>query len=256
MAEDLNLAENYNQAEMNNQDKVPYQAKVDKETGLSKEAEVGKQVKAGNQAKGRNQIIARNQAKVRNQEKAINQANESHSTDELHFQDQSIQRDAPLAAESLKSHGQIPIKSDLQHSGEVKIWSDWADEMVNEDAYMERIANYSRLGKWFMPHCKQIVELFKEHVEIYSTSDGLITQNDVKYYFANFLRPETPTWKWVIEKLKEEEEARKAADPYRYEKRVNGVRMYPGGGEIPYDATPRPSMYAVWSEISKSWVGK
>jgi len=160
------------------------------------------------------------------------------------------------AAESLQGNGPLPIKNALQRCGEVKLWSDWADEMLIDNAYMELMAMHSHLGKRFIENRKRIVELFKNHVESYSKYDGLITQNDVRYYFANFLRPESLTWKELVEKLQEEEEARKAADPYRFEKRVNGVRMYPGGGEIPDDATPRPSMYAVWSEISKSWVGK
>jgi len=160
------------------------------------------------------------------------------------------------AAKTLQENGPLPIKNALQRCGEVKLWSDWADVMEQDDAYMERIAMHSRMGKRFITARKRVVELFKEHVETYSTSSGLFTLNDVKYYFASFMKPESLTWKWVNEKLREEEEARQVVDPYRFEMRVNGVRMYPGGGIIPDDATPRPSKYAVWSEVSQRWVGK
>ena len=161
----------------------------------------------------------------------------------------------PQMADSLQVNGPLPIVEALRRCSEIKTWTDWADEMERDDAYMELVAIHSGLRALFVANRKRIVELFKEHVKLYGKADGLITLSDVKYYFTNFMRSDTPTCKLLEKRLQDEEKARKAADPYRFESVSNGVREYPEGGVIPNDAPPRPSRYSVWSVPQRAWIG-
>ncbi|MFV0546685.1 MAG: hypothetical protein ACK5ND_10960 [Bacteroides sp.] len=146
-------------------------------------------------------------------------------------------------------------KPSVPFSASEKPWRDWVDDLLDDEMYLRQVAMHSKMGRDFMKSVDRILELFKEHVELYGTSGGLVTRCDVKYYFSNFMREDSNTLKLLKKRLQDEQEARDARNPYRYEVHHDGRRFYPTGEEIPMDATPRPSNHSVFSEVSRRWVG-
>ena len=144
----------------------------------------------------------------------------------------SEEKNLNQAAKQIKENGLQSIKKILQGSGKTKLRSNWADEMERDDAYIEHIAMHSCLGKQFVKAHKRAVELIKKHEKTYSTSVGLITLNNVKYYLANLVSPESPIWRRIDEKMREVKEPQQVMEPDQFKKWMNCVKIYLGDDVI------------------------
>ena len=117
---------------------------------------------------------------------------------------------------------------------------------------MELAGQHSGLGKLFLEHQQQVIELFKQHILLYGKGGELLFLEDVRRYFSNYVAPGSTTCRMLRETLLSV--LQKAGRPAynRFETLSNGRRMYLGH-LIPDDAPLRPDAAAVWDDVRKKW---
>lgn len=136
-----------------------------------------------------------------------------------------------------------------------KSWEKHLDIAVNDEMWMELLAMNSGISRLFVKHRESVIEGFRRHVNLQGKGYTLHSPQDVKAYFANFLRQGTPTQKRIAEELLQREEEEQQTEPNRYETidPQTGERSY-FGNLIPPEASPRPNENAVWSHELHQWI--
>lgn len=126
---------------------------------------------------------------------------------------------------------------------------------MKDESWVEILAMKSDIGSLFVKYRQEVVEAFRQHVHLQGGNPAVFSVSDIKAYFANYLRPGTPTQKRVAAFLALKEEERRKTSPSRYETvdLQTGSRSY-FGNPIPDDAPPRPSDNAVWSSELSQWI--
>lgn len=133
-------------------------------------------------------------------------------------------------------------------------WETCVDEAFGHPIWLEIQAMHSGMRGTFMERLPQIVDFFKRHIITYGKESAVLSPDDAKNYFSNFIRPGTPTRKALDAELHHLENAHRKQDAYRYEEinPTTGARSY-CGQSIPKDAPPRPTENAVWSPLLRQW---
>ncbi|NDV63761.1 Lin1244/Lin1753 domain-containing protein [Bacteroides sp. 224] len=136
----------------------------------------------------------------------------------------------------------------------IKSWKEYLAEALNDRTWVECQAMHSGLGDRFLKYEKDIVNFFINHVITHGKDSVLLSLQDVKYYFANFIRQGTITNNRVATQLDTLEQKQKKDNPYRFETvdPLTGERSY-YGNIIPQDAPPRPNERAVWNVCECYW---
>lgn len=145
-----------------------------------------------------------------------------------------------------------PLPDLLPH---IKTWHEYLEEAVTDQEWMALLSMSSGISPMFVRHQNFIVEAFRNHIELQGTGVNIQSHRDIRSYFANFLRPGTPTHKRILRQLLDQEELLRKNPSHRFETvdPVTGKRNY-FGHPIPDDAPPRPNNTAVWSEEKKKWI--
>jgi len=136
-----------------------------------------------------------------------------------------------------------------------KTWEECLEHATKDEIWVEQLAMSSGISKLFMKHRELVIELFRQHVLLQGGRPNIHTVQEIKAYFANFLRQGTPTQKRVAEQLTEREREIAETSPYRFETidPKTGERTY-YGNPIPSEAPPRPNQNAVWSQQLNAWI--
>ena len=146
---------------------------------------------------------------------------------------------------AVDEEGQQPLQPVLS-------WETLVDRLADSRLYMELAGQRSGLGRLFIDHQQQIIGLFKKHILLYGKESGLLFFEDVKRYFSNYIAAGSPTCRMLREELMREIKERESRDVSRFERVVDGKRMYLGR-LIPDSAPPRPDNSAVWDDAHKKW---
>ena len=117
-------------------------------------------------------------------------------------------------------------------------------------SYMELAGQHSGLGKLFLEHQQQVIELFKQHILLYGKGGELLFLEDVRRYFSNYVAPGSTTCRMLRETLLSVLQKAGSTADNRFETLSNGRRMYLGH-LIPDDAPLRPNAAAVWDDVRK-----
>ena len=161
----------------------------------------------------------------------------------------------PIATEQNREEQNRTEEKEEKEKPVAAHWSGYLTEAFNDRSWLECQAKHSGLGIRFVKYEKDIAGIFVNHVVTHGKGHGLLSVNDVKYYFANFVRQGTATCKRITEELDRLEEVEKANNPYPFETidPANGQRTY-FGKIIPAEAPPRPNNNAVWVEEMQKWM--
>lgn len=108
-------------------------------------------------------------------------------------------------------------------------------------------------------HWEDAVVAFIHHIIALDRADEIRSEQNVHYYFANFVNRYNNTGKKLMEMLKQQENGGKTIKPApsfpganNFEEIIGGKR-YADGKPIPDDAPPRPSATAVWDAGGQCW---
>lgn len=77
---------------------------------------------------------------------------------------------------SVDEAGEIPLQRVLP-------WEKLVDQLAASRSYMELAGQHSGLGKLFLEHQQQVIELFKQHILLYGKGGELLFLEDVRRYF-------------------------------------------------------------------------
>lgn len=80
-------------------------------------------------------------------------------------------------------------------------WEEYVDTVVEDRVWWELLIKRTGKEELFRRNERQVVEAFKQHVYMLGTGENICSESDVKNYFANFLRPGTPTYVRVLAQL-------------------------------------------------------
>ena len=158
---------------------------------------------------------------------------------------ESVRKRPARSIRPADDEGQRPLQA-------VRSWETLVDELANCSSYMELVGMHSGLGMLFIKHQKRVIELFKDHIRLYSKESGLLFMSDVKQYFSNFMAAGRATCIKVRDALLAEEKTVGEENGSRFETIVAGQRMYLGH-VIPSDAPLRPNGTAVWDDRRHTW---
>lgn len=149
----------------------------------------------------------------------------------------------------------VVVEETAPAATEINDWETYLDEAIQDEAWMELLAMNSGMSKMFVRNRDAAVDIFRQHVNLQGKNTQITSVGDIKAYFANFLRPGTPTNKHLAAQLTQREEALWKHSPYRFETidPETGERTY-YGNPIPADAPPRPNDNAVWTPECAQWV--
>ena len=159
-------------------------------------------------------------------------------------------------AASKKAVGGMKIVS-VDEAGEIPLqrvlpWEKLVDQLAASRSYMELAGQHSGLGKLFLEHQQQVIELFKQHILLYGKGGELLFLEDVRRYFSNYVAPGSTTCRMLRETLLSILQKAGSTADNRFETLSNGRRMYLGH-LIPDDAPLRPDAAAVWDDVRKKW---
>ena len=159
-------------------------------------------------------------------------------------------------AASKKAVGGMKIVS-VDEAGEIPLqrvlpWEKLVDQLAASRSYMELAGQHSGLGKLFLEHQQQVIELFKQHILLYGKGGELLFLEDVRRYFSNYVAPGSTTCRMLRETLLSVLQKAGSTADNRFETLSNGRRMYLGH-LIPDDAPLRPDAAAVWDDVRKKW---
>lgn len=138
-------------------------------------------------------------------------------------------------------------------------WYPYLVELLHSEQslWREAVCMKSGYGLLLMRQWEHAVRLFALHLLTYDTGGQICSLQDARYYFNSYINPAIKSGRELKEELKRldnpEQSQATAADPYRFEERINGKR-YANGHPIPDSAPPRPSATAIWDESSESWI--
>ena len=161
-----------------------------------------------------------------------------------------------VVAASKKAVGGMKIVS-VDEAGEIPLqrvlpWEKLVDQLAASRSYMELAGQHSGLGKLFLEHQQQVIELFKQHILLYGKGGELLFLEDVRRYFSNYVAPGSTTCRMLRETLLSVLQKAGSTADNRFETLSNGRRMYLGH-LIPDDAPLRPDAAAVWDDVRKKW---
>ena len=133
-------------------------------------------------------------------------------------------------------------------------WEVYIDQAMKEESWLEVVAMHSGFGLDFMAHKPTIIQAFKEHICMQGTENSILSLQDAKAYFANFIRSNTKTNQRIRELISEQKKQEETVNPYCFESidPKTGERSY-YGNSIPLHAPPRPSNVAVWDNEGSCW---
>ena len=108
-------------------------------------------------------------------------------------------------AASKKAVGGMKIVS-VDEAGEIPLqrvlpWEKLVDQLAASRSYMELAGQHSGLGKLFLEHQQQVIELFKQHILLYGKGGELLFLEDVRRYFSNYVAPGSTTCRMLRETL-------------------------------------------------------
>lgn len=128
------------------------------------------------------------------------------------------------------------------------LWERLVDSLCQEEQWKEIMAMRSGMGKQFIERFETILHHFKLHIQAVGSERSILSLNDAKRYFCFYITPGSNTCNRLMVELQKHNKD----DPYRYEYRKDGKRMY-CGIVIPDEAPPRPSDQAVWNATTNKW---
>ncbi|NDV84705.1 Lin1244/Lin1753 domain-containing protein [Bacteroides sp. 51] len=134
-------------------------------------------------------------------------------------------------------------------------WETYLDLATQDKEWMTILAMNSGISKLFLKYQERIIEAFRKHVRLQGSGSSQQSVGDIKAYFANFMRPGTPTHSRVagLLALLDDVHNRAGCNPYETFDAQTGKRSY-YGNPIPADAPPRPNDNAVWSPQENQWI--
>ncbi len=135
-------------------------------------------------------------------------------------------------------------------------WEECVDKAFQSQSWLEIIAmndqSESPGGKDFlMNYKKEILEVFKQHIQRQGNEPGIHSVGNAKNYFANYYRAGTLTRATLEQKVLE---SQNTEDPYPFEEYnlATGERTI-CGIRVPPEAPPRPDSTSVWNSEWKEW---
>ena len=136
-----------------------------------------------------------------------------------------------------------------------KSWETYLNTATQDEEWMNILTAKSGISTLFVKHPTAVIEAFRQHIQLQGKGSSLQSVEHIQAYFANFLRPGTPTQKRVAEQLValEEEIRRSSFNRYETVDPQTGQRSY-YGHLIPAEAPPRPNDNAVWSPTKSKWI--
>ena len=177
----------------------------------------------------------------------------SHQLTDIQTELQTDLQNKKEAVENITDENTCAVLSDFHEEVPTPMqhWESYVDEAMNQPSWVEILAMHCRLplDRW-----AEVVKAFKEHVVLQGNECTIRSLKDAKNYFANFIRPGTPTHKRLSEELSRLDSKNRETDPYRYEQvdRQTGERSY-YGVLIPAHSPPRPHENAVWNNELQLW---
>jgi len=132
-------------------------------------------------------------------------------------------------------------------------WQRHLEALGTDSQWTDIACMKSGFGPLLKKHFGLAKEYFRKHVIAYGKGSTLATEQDVTYYFMSFIMSPT-TSKGLRQYLQAMEQSapEQAPDPYRYEQRLDGRRVY-NGHRIPHDAPPRPDAHSRWNDTLHRW---
>ena len=157
--------------------------------------------------------------------------------------------------EKKEQEQEMVFSSDINAGNELKSWETYLDIATRDEHWMSILAMKSGISKLFVKHRTAVIESFRQHVQLQGSGSSQQSVADIQAYFANFLRPGTPTHQRVAEQLRALEEGVRQTSLNRYETidPQTGARSY-YGHPIPASAPPRPNDNTVWSPTESKWI--
>jgi len=135
-------------------------------------------------------------------------------------------------------------------------WEECVDKAFHSQSWLEIIAmndqSESPGGKDFlMNYKKEILEVFKLHIQRQGNEPGIHSVGNAKNYFANYYRFGTQTRATLEQKVFD---SLKTDDPYPFEEYnlATGERTI-CGIRVPPEAPPRPDSTSVWNSELMEW---
>lgn len=148
-------------------------------------------------------------------------------------------------------NGGGPIDEPVYKSGE---WVDHVHEIFEDEEWTKRMDKHTKMkGNFFTIFWDVIIQEFKDHVILQTTDSKPMTLNEIKVYFANFMRPDTHTYERVKDKIETMfyGNIHDKTNGFETLSRKNKRRYY--GIPIPDDAPPRPDKDSHWNSRIKEW---
>ena len=132
-------------------------------------------------------------------------------------------------AASKKAVGGMKIVS-VDEAGEIPLqrvlpWEKLVDQLAASRSYMELAGQHSGLGKLFLEHQQQVIELFKQHILLYGKGGELLFLEDVRRYFSNYVAPGSTTCRMLRETLLSVLQKAGSTADNRFETLSNGRRF-------------------------------
>lgn len=134
-------------------------------------------------------------------------------------------------------------------------WKKYLDDAIRDEEWMAVLAMNSGINSIFVKYQDYLVECFCNHIRLQGTESNIQSAKDAKSYFANYLRPGTPTHRRIVTHLINHETEQRRYPERRFETLdpKTGKRSY-CGRPIPNDAPLRPNNTAVWDEKESRWL--
>lgn len=125
-------------------------------------------------------------------------------------------------------------------------------QLAASRSYMELAGQHSGLGKLFLEHQQQVIELFKQHILLYGKGGELLFLEDVRRYFSNYVAPGSTTCRMLRETLLSVLQ-KAGTQP------TIVLKLFQTVGGCTWDTLSRtmhrwrPDAAAVWDDVRKKW---
>ena len=149
------------------------------------------------------------------------------------------------------------IRSPQKPPQPIHHWEELVDGLSQDSGWVDIACMKSGYGMLMKTYFKEAVNFFKQHIRSYDKGSELLDMKEIHRYFVNFTSPGSRTSKQLHEHLEALNRQCRAKwpDPYRFEQRLDGQRIYQGC-PIPDDAPPRPDETAIWNATECIWISK
>ena len=98
-------------------------------------------------------------------------------------------------------------------------WEYYLQQAIEDESWMKLLGTKSEMEEVFATYNSEIIEAFRCHIRLQGTEHTIHSIRDMKSYFANYLRPGTPTQRQLLELLKRKEKLKEVNTPTDYSAR-------------------------------------